>query len=216
MPPLALANDLWGGRLHPLYRELNLATQAALSPGRAMIRLFLLRERGEDKETVQKGFSGNIVLLAQPSSTQILKALPPNEQEMQHCFSVLYNTSREDVGKQPGFVIVRQQYIECAELRRKVCPCFDEIQIDRERAAAELSQNAVPSDVLQSAIQMSSLDEFAPNLLWLHIANMKRTKTWTSSAMALLMQTMLKPLLRVSMQDHAKASCQMKALPQRC
>ena len=37
MPPLALANDLWGGRLHPLYRNLNLATNAALSPGRAMM-----------------------------------------------------------------------------------------------------------------------------------------------------------------------------------
>ena len=31
-------------------------------------------------------FSGNIVLIAQPSSTLILRALPPNEQEMQHCF----------------------------------------------------------------------------------------------------------------------------------
>ena len=37
MPPLALANDLWGGRLHPLYHNLNLATIAALSPGRAMM-----------------------------------------------------------------------------------------------------------------------------------------------------------------------------------
>ena len=77
MPPLALANDLRGGRLHPLYRNLNLATNAALSPGRAMIRPFLLREPGEDKDTMQKGFSGNIVLNAQPSSTQIFKALPP-------------------------------------------------------------------------------------------------------------------------------------------
>ena len=37
MPPLALTNDLWVGRLHPLYHNLNLATIAALSPGRAMM-----------------------------------------------------------------------------------------------------------------------------------------------------------------------------------
>ena len=85
-----------------------------------MVRLFLLRERGEDQDTLQKGFSGNIVLLAQPSASQILAALPPDEREMQQCFSVLYNTSREDVEKQPGFAIDRREYVECAKLRRRV------------------------------------------------------------------------------------------------
>jgi len=82
VPPLALANDLFGGRMHPLYRDLSPAMRATLSPGRAIVRLFLLRARGEDEDTAQNGFSGNVVFLAQPSSKQILEALPPDGPEM--------------------------------------------------------------------------------------------------------------------------------------
>ena len=74
MPPLALANYLFGGRLHPLYRDITLAMRAALSPGRPLQRMFVLRDRGEDDDTLQKGFSGNVVLVAQPSSEKILDA----------------------------------------------------------------------------------------------------------------------------------------------
>ena len=107
VPPLALANDLFGGRQHPFYRDITLAMRAALGPGRPLQRIFVLRNRGEDDDTLQKGFSGNIGLVAQPSSDKILGALPPDEKEKPECFNVLFNTKREDVVKQPGFAIPR-------------------------------------------------------------------------------------------------------------
>ncbi len=165
VPPLALANDLFGGRMHPLYRDLSPAMRATLSPGRAIVRLFLLRARGEDEDTAQKGFSGNVVFLAQPSSKQILEALPPDGPEMQKCFSVAFNTSRADVAKQPGFVIERERYVRCAELRKRVCPCFAEIAVDREKAKVELAVDGVPPAVQRGAVEMASLEKFQPNLL---------------------------------------------------
>jgi len=60
MPPLALAKDLFSGHVHSLYLHLRPAMRAALSPGRAVQRIFALRARGGDEDTAQKGFSGNI------------------------------------------------------------------------------------------------------------------------------------------------------------
>ena len=65
MPPLALSNDLWLGRHHPLFREATLATRMLASSARLLMRqLFLGRGAPED---VHKGMTGNTVLIAQPA-----------------------------------------------------------------------------------------------------------------------------------------------------
>ena len=71
---------------------------------------------------------------------------------MPECFNVLFNTKREDVAKQPRFAIPRRKYIECAELRRRVWPCFANIGIDHDRAKVELAEEGVPRSVQQFAI----------------------------------------------------------------
>ncbi len=165
MPPLALANCLFGGRLRPLYRDITLAMRAALGPGRPLQRMLVLRDRGEDQGTLQKGFPGNVVLVAQPSSEKILGALPPDEKQIPERFNIFFNTKHEEIAEQPGLAIPRRQYIECAELRRRACPCSANSGIDHGRAKVELAEEGVPRSVQQLAMQMSGLDSFLPNLL---------------------------------------------------
>ena len=65
MPPLALANALWLGRHHTLFREATLATRMLASSARLLMRqLFLGRGAGEE---VHKGMTGSTMLIAQPA-----------------------------------------------------------------------------------------------------------------------------------------------------
>ena len=80
MPPQAVAKWLWGGRLHPLYKDLTMATRTWLGLGRAVMRLVLLKPRDKTDE-VEKGLVGNTILVAQPAPQQIISTLPPSEVE---------------------------------------------------------------------------------------------------------------------------------------
>ena len=86
MPPQALANWFWGGRLHPLYKDLTMATRTLLGLGRAVMRLVLLKPRDKTDE-VEKGLVGNTILVAQPAPQQILSTLPPSEAEQVSYFT---------------------------------------------------------------------------------------------------------------------------------
>ena len=65
MPFFALANWNWGGRLHPLYYNLSIATKALLGLAIMVCRLVVLRH-SEEPEDQEKGFVGNTILLTQP------------------------------------------------------------------------------------------------------------------------------------------------------
>ena len=88
MPPQALANWNWGGRQHPLYKDLTMATRTLLGLGRAVMRLVLLKPRDKTDE-VEKGLVGNTILVAQPAPQQIIATLPPSEAEQVSYFNVV-------------------------------------------------------------------------------------------------------------------------------
>ena len=88
MPPQSLANWFWGGRLHPLYKDLTMATRTLLGLGRAVMRLVLLKPRDKTDE-VEKGLVGNTIFVAQPAPQQILSTLPPSEVEQVSYFNVV-------------------------------------------------------------------------------------------------------------------------------
>ena len=76
MPFFALSNWNWGGRLHPLYRDLSIATETLLGLAIMVCRLIVLRYTDTPDEQ-EKGFVGNTILLAQPRPGEIMQTLPP-------------------------------------------------------------------------------------------------------------------------------------------
>jgi len=163
MPPQALANWNWGGRQHPLYKDLTMATRMLLGLGRAVMRLVLLKPRDKTDE-VEKGLVGNTILVAQPAPQQIISALPPSDVEQVSYFNVVYNTGREELGKKAALTVNRAQYLACARIRAARCPLFATISIDEAKAEAHLPTDGVPPGVLEGAVEMHSIEHFAPNL----------------------------------------------------
>ena len=101
MPFFALANWNWGGRLHPLYYNLSIATKALLGLAIMICRLVVLRH-SEHEEDQEKGFVGNTILLTQPRPQEIMQTLPPADDEVSNYLSVCFNNQKmttADVGK---------------------------------------------------------------------------------------------------------------------
>ena len=92
MPFYALANWNWGGRLHPLYYNLSIATKALLGLAIMIGRLVVLRH-SEHEEDQEKGFVGNTILLTQPRPQEIMQTLPPVDDEVSNYLSVCFNLS---------------------------------------------------------------------------------------------------------------------------
>ena len=131
MPFFALANWNWGGRLHPLYYNLSIATKALLGLAIMVCRLVVLRH-SEQPEDQEKGFVGNTILLTQPRPEEIMQKLPPADAEASKYLSVCFNNqsmTTADVGKHRALEIDPEEYLSCSELRKKVCPVFAEVQL---------------------------------------------------------------------------------------
>ena len=69
-----------------------------------------------------------------------------------------------DVSKHKALKIDPQEYIRCSELRKKVCPVFAEVQIDKEQVQTQWPERAVPAAILQGAQGMDTLHTFKPTL----------------------------------------------------
>ena len=166
MPFFALANWNWGGRLHPLYYNLSIATKALLGLAIMICRLLVLRH-SEHEEDQEKGFVGNTILLTQPRPQEIMQTLPPADDEVSNYLSVCFNNQKmttADVGKHKALKIDPQEYISCSELRKKVCPVFAEVRIDKEQVRTQWPDGAVPAAILQGAQGMDTLHTFKPTL----------------------------------------------------
>jgi hypothetical protein len=163
MPPQALANWNWGGRMHPRYQDLTMATRTMLGLGRMVMRLILLKYKGSRDES-EKALVGNTILVAQPSPEQIVSALPPSDAEQTSFFNVVYATEKGDLPKHKELIVDREEYLACARLRKERCPLFADIDIDQSKARTHLPEDSVPSGVLHGAIEMKSIDNFSPNL----------------------------------------------------
>ena len=63
-------------------------------------------------------------------------ALPPSEADISKYMSVCFNSdtvSRAQLGSQKALTVDPAEYIQCARLRRQVCPVFADVAIDGER-----------------------------------------------------------------------------------
>ena len=87
MPPQALANWNWGGREHPRYQNLTMATKSLLGLGKMIMRMVLLKPTDNTDES-EKALVGNTILVAQPSPEMIAAKLPPTEEEQAAYFKL--------------------------------------------------------------------------------------------------------------------------------
>ena len=86
---------------------------------------------------------------------------------MSNYLSVCFNNQKmttADVGKHEASKIDPQEYIRCSEFRKKVCPVFAEVQIDKEKLRTQWPERAVPAAILQGAQGMDTLHTFKPTL----------------------------------------------------
>ena len=166
MPVFALVNWNWGGRLHPLYADLSIAMQALLGLAILVRRMIILRYTDKPDEQ-ERGFTGNTILLAQPSPDRIMEALPPAEPDVSRYLSVCFNsqtTTRAAVGTQKALQIDPEKYVQCARLRQAVCPVFAGVSLDEERLRQLWPEAAVPTSITAGAQPMDTLHTFTPNL----------------------------------------------------
>ena len=147
MPPLALANLNWLGRELPSFQDLTLGTKLLLGKGRPVLRQIFLGQGAANES--YKGLIGNTILVsqAQVQTEQIL----PSINKLLDTLVIVFCKSVDEVRKCKALTVNRSQYIECLQLRKKVCPAFFDVNV----AVAELGQlpeNGVPEAFVEHAI----------------------------------------------------------------
>ena len=168
MPPQALANWNWAGRQHPQYQNLSMATRNLLGLGRLVMRIVLLKPN-DDTDESEKAIVGNTILVAQPSPQLIAAQLPPTETEQASYFNVIYGAGTAEQGpqklaKKKALIVDREEYLECARIRSERCPLFAEVPISAGTAQEHLPEVGVPYGTERGAVEMDTLEYFAPNL----------------------------------------------------
>ena len=99
--------------MHPLYRDLSIATETLLWLAIMVCRLIVLRYTDAPDEQ-EKGFVGNTILLAHPRPEEIMQTLPPSEADVSMYMSVCSNqdtVSRTQVASQKALTIDPAEYI---------------------------------------------------------------------------------------------------------
>ena len=150
MPSLALANGMWLGRQHPLFASLSPASRMLLGRGRLVMKKVFLG-KGPKTET-QQGLEGNTILVAQADASATAKL--PCMQNMLDSMAIVFCKSLEDVTRSNFLVVNRAEYLQCAEIRKKHCPVFSDVDIDHEAAARDLPAAGVPRAFVEHAVHM--------------------------------------------------------------
>ena len=151
MPPYALANLLWLGREPPCYQGLTLGARLLLSKGRPCWRKLILGRGAE--EDLQKGISGNTILLAQ-ARPQAQDICPPRTEDVQESLVVLFAKSINDVRGAQALMVDKAKYLECLRLRKRVCAEFADVLVD-EAAIAAWPAAGVPAAIMALATFIS-------------------------------------------------------------
>ena len=93
--------------MHPLYTDLSIARQALLGLAILVCRMIILRYADMPDEQ-ERGFTGNTILLAQPSPDRIMEVLPPAVPDVSKYLSICFNSqtmTRAAVGTQKALEI---------------------------------------------------------------------------------------------------------------
>ena len=146
-----------------------MSTKSLLGLGKLVARMALLKPRG-DTDDSERALVGNTILVAQPSPEMIATELPPSETEQTQYFNVIYaggaaeHGSRTPLGRKKALLVNREEYLECAQIRKERCPLFADTRINIDDAGARLPATGVPSGIEQGAVHMDSVQYFAPTL----------------------------------------------------
>ena len=70
--------------------------------------------------------------------------MPPPQNQIADNIVVIFTTTRNDVRKAKELYVSRSQYMECANLRKRVCYAFADVEISQENATECLPENGVP------------------------------------------------------------------------
>lgn len=152
MPPRALCNDMWIGRLPVLFTDLTQSEKWLMSLGRACWRKVLLGQKGVAEDERQIGLIGNSVLLAQPTGGLPCMELPPDPLNLIDTLVIAFTGSNTDNLESAKWATVcRSRYLKAVAFRKQVCPAYQEVEVNEKRAKTELPEEAVP-DVLKQCV----------------------------------------------------------------
>ena len=130
-----------------------------LGKGKLIARMVLLKPTDKTDES-EKAIVGNTILVAQPSPELIAAELPPTEAQQSQYFNVLYAGGAAEHGssnlqKKKALTIDRQEYLECAQIRKERCQLFAHTPINASAAAQRLPATGVPHGIQQGAVEMA-------------------------------------------------------------
>ena len=148
MPKFALANWMWLGRVHLLFRGLELGMRLLLGLGRPMIHQIFLGRGPRDE--VHQGLTGNTMLIAQPTADA--QQVVPDPANALSNVTLMFCKSVDDVRKAHTLVVDGRKYKTCMDIRKQVCPAFDGVRIDSDALARELPQDGVPPAFVAHAV----------------------------------------------------------------
>ena len=150
MPDLALANWMWLGRVHHLFRDLTLAMRLLLGLGRPMMRSLYLGRGPRDE--VHRGLQGNTMIVAQASATY--KQVVPDVNHVLNGLTVMFCKTVDDVSKATTLMVQPEQYAPAMRRRIQVCPTFANVQLDEEVVSRDLPATGVPPAFVQHEVHM--------------------------------------------------------------
>ena len=156
MPPPALANLLWLGREHVLCQNASLGTRMLSCLGRPVWRKLILG-RGEGDE-LEKGITGNCILLAQARPESLAASLPPTTEQLQDTFVVLFARSIDEVSKAQALIVNRKEYVALVRARQAVCSVYADIPLDEQRVH-QLPESGVPQEFLDCAQHLAEAEK---------------------------------------------------------
>ena len=168
MPPAALCNDMWIGRLPTLFSGLSQSEKWLLSLGRPCWRKVLLGRRGVPDDEKQAGLLGNSVLLAQPTAGLPSRELPPDVDMLRDTLVIVFaGSGPNNLDKAKWATVRRSKYLEAARHRQKVCPAFAQISVNEQKCDTMFAEESIPEVVKQCAVEVpevAEVQQFRPGL----------------------------------------------------
>ena len=150
MPPLALANWMWLGRVHHFFRDLSLAMRLLLGLGRPMMRSLYLGRGPRDE--VHRGLQGNTMIVAQASATY--KQVVPDVNNVLSGLNVIFCKTIDEVSNAHMLIVQPDQYAPAMRRRIRVCPTFADVKLDEVAVARDLPTSGVPPAFVEHALHM--------------------------------------------------------------
>ena len=101
----------------------------------------------------QCGLTGNSIVLAQPVTGRSVPELPPRIDALTSNILVVFTNSTQNLSTAKWATVDREQYLECAAFRKRVCPAYSEVNILQDFDEARLPRRGVPEALTECCIE---------------------------------------------------------------